>query len=74
MREDSTMMSMAIKGLGAAIIPKLAAQPIPTELKIYSLPTPLERLITAAAVKDALHTPAVYAFMDTLRSYSVISS
>jgi len=73
MREDSTIMSMAVQGLGAAIIPKLAAQPIPAELKIYSLPTPLERVITAAVVKEALHTPAVYAFMDTLRNYSVIT-
>ena len=72
MREDSTIMSMAIQGLGAAIIPKLAAQPIPPELEIYSLPTPLERIIKAAVVKDALHTPAVFAFMDTLKNYSAI--
>ena len=70
MREDSTIMSMAIQGLGAAIMPKLAAQPIPSELQVYSLPTPLERIIKAAVVEDALHTPAVFAFLDTLRNYS----
>ncbi|MEL6579481.1 MAG: LysR family transcriptional regulator [Cyanobacteria bacterium J06621_12] len=70
MREDSTIMSMAIQGLGAAIMPKLATQPIPRELVIYALPTPLERAIQAAVVKDALHTPAVFAFMDTLKNYS----
>ncbi|MEM8830735.1 MAG: LysR family transcriptional regulator [Cyanobacteria bacterium P01_G01_bin.19] len=69
MREDSTILSMAIQGLGAAIVPELAAQPIPAALKSYSLPEPLDRIITAAVVKDALHTPAVFAFMDTLKNY-----
>ena len=72
MREDSTILSMAIQGLGAAIVPELAAQPIPAELKSYSLPEPLERIITAAVVKDTLHTPAVFAFMDTLKNYRAI--
>ena len=74
MREDSTIVSMTIQGLGAAIVPLLAATPVPDELKIYSLPTPLERIIKAAIVKDALHTPAVFAFMDTLRNYSAIAN
>ena len=69
MREDSTILSMAIQGLGAAIVPELAAQPIPPALQLYSLPVPLERIITAAVVKDALHTPAVFAFMDILKDY-----
>ncbi|MEL7421130.1 MAG: LysR family transcriptional regulator substrate-binding protein, partial [Cyanobacteria bacterium J06555_3] len=72
MREDSTIMSIAIQGLGAAIMPKLATLPIPPELKVYALPIPLERAIQAAVVKDALHTPAVYAFMDTLKKYRAI--
>lgn len=70
MREDSTIVSMAIQGLGAAIIPLLAATPVPPELQVYSLPTPLERVIKTAIFKDALHTPAVFAFLDTLNSYS----
>ena len=73
MREDSTMMSMAIQGLGAAIIPRLAARPIPDELLVYSLPEPLERIIKVAVVKNTLHTPAVFAFMDTLKNYQVIA-
>ncbi|MDJ0595616.1 MAG: LysR family transcriptional regulator [Pleurocapsa sp. MO_226.B13] len=72
MREDSTMVSMAIQGLGAAIMPLLAATPVPPELKVYSLPTPLERIIKAAIFKDALHTPAVYAFIETLKNFSAI--
>ena len=74
MREDSTIVSMAIQGLGAAIMPLLAATPVPDELKIYSLPTPLERIIKAAIVRDALHTPAVFAFMDTLKNYHEIAT
>ena len=74
MREDSTMVSMAIQGLGAAIIPLLAATPVPPELKVYSLPTPLERIIKTAILKDALHTPAVFAFLDTLKNYNAIAT
>ena len=74
MREDSTMVSMTIQGLGAAIIPLLAATPVPPELKVYSLPTPLERIIKTAILKDALHTPAVFAFLDTLKNYNAIAS
>ena len=70
MREDSTILSMAIQGLGAAIVPLLAATPVPPQLKVCSLPTPLERTIQIAVVKDALHTPAVYAFLDILQDYS----
>ena len=72
MREDSTIVSMAIQGLGAAIIPLLAATPVPPELEVYSLPIPLERIIKGAVVRDALHTPAVFAFMDALKNYQAI--
>lgn len=73
MREDSTMISLAIQGLGAAIIPLLAATPVPPELQVYSLPTPLERIIKTAIIKDALHTPAVFAFLDTLKNYDALT-
>ena len=73
MREDSTMIGMTIQGLGVAIIPLLAATPVPPELAVYSLPVPLERIIKAAVLEDALHTPAVFAFMDTLKEYKAIA-
>ena len=73
MKQDSTITSMALQGLGAAIMPRLAAEPISPQLKVYSLPIPLERIIKAAAIKDALHTPAVFAFLDTLKKYSAIA-
>ena len=73
MREDSSIVGMAMGGLGAAIMPQLAAEPIPEQLAVYSLPTPLERVIQAAMLKDALHTPAVFAFLETLKTYRAIS-
>ena len=69
MKQDSTIISMAIQGLGAAILPRLAAEPIPPQLEVYSLPVPLERIIKAAVLKNALHTPAVFAFLDALKNY-----
>lgn len=74
MREDSTILSMAIQGLGAAIMPLLAATPVSPQLQVYSLPTPLERIIKIAVLKDGLHTPAVFAFLATLRNYHEIGS
>lgn len=72
MKQDSAMIGMTMQGLGAAILPQLAAEPLPAQLKVYSLPIRLERIIQAAIVKNALHTPAVYAFIDVLKNYGVI--
>lgn len=66
-KEDSTIVSMVSQGLGAAILPRLAALPIPTEVQVRSLPVPLERIIGAAILADALHSPAVFTFLDLLR-------
>ena len=60
---------MVMQGLGIAIMARLAAKPIPEGLKVYCLPVPLERIIKAAVVKNALHTPAVFAFLDALKNY-----
>jgi DNA-binding transcriptional LysR family regulator len=73
MKQDSAMASMAMQGLGAAILPQLAAEPVSERLKVYSLPVPLERIIKAAVLKDALHTPAVFAFLDVLKNYTCSS-
>ncbi|WP_204140807.1 LysR family transcriptional regulator [Halomicronema sp. CCY15110] len=66
-REDSTMLSMVQQGLGATIMAQLAAEPIPANLKIAELPTPLVRVIGVIQLTEALQTPPVYAFMDTLK-------
>lgn len=69
-QEDSTIVSMVMQGLGAAIIARLAAKPLPPDAQIYRLPVRLERSIRAAMLPNALHSPAVYAFLDTLKQVS----
>lgn len=66
-KEDSTIVSMVAQGLGAAILPRLAALPIPNGVQVRSLPDPLERIIGAATAANILHPPAVFAFLDLLR-------
>ncbi len=66
--EDSTIVSMVSRGLGATIIARLAAEPLPPEIQIRDLPDALERPIRVITLSDALHPPAVYAFLDTLRT------
>jgi DNA-binding transcriptional LysR family regulator len=65
--EDSTVVSMVLQGLGAAILPRLAAEPIPSAVRICSLPVPLERVIGVAVLANTLLTPAVFTFLDVLR-------
>ena len=67
-REDSTIISMVMQGLGAAILPRLAAKPIPAGIQVCNLPVPLQRIIGAAVLTNALQTPAVFAFLDALRN------
>ena len=66
--EDSTIVSMVNQGLGAAILPRLAAMPIPDSVCVRSLPVPLERRIGAALLSQAMHSPAVLTFWNLLRS------
>jgi len=67
-REDSTIISMVKQGLGATIFPRLAAEPIPEGVQVKSLPVSLARTIGVALISDALHPPAVFAFLDTLKN------
>ncbi|MBD2019911.1 LysR family transcriptional regulator, partial [Leptolyngbya sp. FACHB-36] len=66
-RSDATIVNMVAKGLGAAISPRLAAEPIPSGLKVYSLPVPCFRIVCVAVLANALLTPAAYAFLDLLK-------
>ncbi|GAB4229636.1 MAG: LysR family transcriptional regulator [Elainellaceae cyanobacterium] len=70
---DATIVSLVAQGLGASILPRLAAEPIPAAVQVYSLPVPLERLIGVAVLADALHTPAVYAFLEILKEQYAIA-
>ncbi|HEY9826934.1 MAG TPA: LysR substrate-binding domain-containing protein, partial [Stenomitos sp.] len=66
-KEDSTIVSMVSQGLGAAVLPKLAALPIPDGIQVRSLPEPLERKIGVALLSNVWHSPAVLTFLDLLR-------
>lgn len=68
--EDSTIVGMVAKGVGATIMARLAAEPLLPEIQVHKLPVPLKRIIRVATHKDAMLSPAVYAFLDTLREMS----
>lgn len=72
-KEDSTIVSMVAQGLGAAILPRLAALPIPEGVSVRSLPAPLERVIGAAILSDCIQPPTVYTFLDVLRGTGLFS-
>lgn len=71
-KQDSTIVSMVSQGLGAAVLPRLAAIPIPKEVQVRSLPVPLDRIIGVAVLANVLHSPAVFAFLDLLRSADLL--
>ncbi|MEM8603679.1 MAG: LysR family transcriptional regulator [Cyanobacteria bacterium P01_H01_bin.121] len=66
-RSDSTIVSMVAGGVGAAISPRLAAEPIPKGVNVLSLPNPLARVISVAVLAETLLSPAAYAFLDLLQ-------
>lgn len=66
-KEDSTIVSMVTQGLGITVMARLAAEPLPPEIQIRRLPVPFDRVISVATLADALHPPAVYAFLETLK-------
>jgi DNA-binding transcriptional LysR family regulator len=65
-KEDSTIVSMVSQGLGSAVLPRLAALPIPPGIQVRTLPSPLERIIGVAIARDRLQPPAVFAFLELL--------
>ncbi|PSR18641.1 LysR family transcriptional regulator [filamentous cyanobacterium CCP3] len=67
-REDSTILSMVERGLGATIMAALAAEPIPAGLQVAELPQPLERVIGVIVLRKALLPPPVFAFLERLKS------
>ncbi len=63
---DAAIVNLVSQGIGATILPRLAAEPIPTNIQVYSLPKPLMRSIGAAVFANGLYTPAVYAFLEVI--------
>jgi DNA-binding transcriptional LysR family regulator len=72
--EDSTIVSMVLQGLGAGILPRLAAEPIPIKIKVCSLPMSFERVIGVAVLRDGLLIPAVFAFLDLVTSAAEVEN
>jgi DNA-binding transcriptional LysR family regulator len=70
--EDSTIVSMVRQGLGTTIIARLAAEPLPPDIQVRCLPGPLQRVIVAAILKDGLHPPPVFAFLEALKSAAIL--
>lgn len=68
---DATIVNLVAQGMGATVLPRLAAEPIPAEVQVYSLPVPLDRVIGVAVIAEAMHPPAVYAFLELLRGRTV---
>lgn len=66
-KEDSTVIGMVKRGLGATIMARLAAEPIPAGVLVRPLPVPLERTIGAVILTNALLPRAVFAFLDVLK-------
>ncbi len=67
-KEDSTIVSMVAQGLGAAVLPRLAALPIPEGVYVRSLPVRLNRIIGAATLVNTPLAPAVKMFLDVLQN------
>ncbi|MGB3200726.1 MAG: LysR family transcriptional regulator [Nodosilinea sp.] len=65
---DTTIVNLVAQGVGATILPRLAAEPIPPGVQVFDLPVPLVQTIGAAVVDKGLHTPAIYAFLDVLKT------
>ncbi|MEM6450120.1 MAG: LysR family transcriptional regulator [Cyanobacteria bacterium P01_D01_bin.105] len=64
---DSTAVSMTRQGLGISLMPELAAQPIPAQVRVAQLPFQMVRPLGLSWLKNTLLTPATYAFLETFR-------
>lgn len=67
-KSDSTVVNMVAQGLGAALLPRLAAEPIPKDVLVYSLPLPFFRTIRFAVVRTVLLPPQVFTLLDMLKA------
>ncbi len=65
-REDSTVLGLVKQGLGASIMARLAAEPIPDGIQVRSLPVPAERIIGVAIAANSILPRSVFAFLDVV--------
>ena len=64
---DAAIVSFVEQGIGGTILPRLAAEPIPDTVQVFSLPEPLMRVIGVAIATETLQPPPVYALLETLK-------
>lgn len=67
--EDTTILGLVQRGLGATIMPRMTAEPLPPGVQVKPLPVPLERTTGVAILANALLPRAVFAFLDAVRDY-----
>ncbi|NET50941.1 MAG: LysR family transcriptional regulator [Merismopedia sp. SIO2A8] len=65
--EDAVIVSMVEQKLGVAILPYLAALPIPESVQVRQLPDALIRRLGAVVREDVLNPPAVFLFLDLVK-------
>lgn len=59
---------MVRQGLGATIMHRAEIDSFVSDFRLFPLPVPLERINGVAALKEALHLPATFMFLDLLKS------
>lgn len=64
---DAAIVNLVEQGIGGTILPRLAAEPIPDTVQVFSLPEPLKRVIGVAIATETLQPPPVYALLETLK-------
>jgi DNA-binding transcriptional LysR family regulator len=67
-REDSVALGMVGQGMGISILPRLAVEPLPAEVRASPLPTPLERVISVVCTRRKSRQPALREFLAAIRS------
>ena len=67
-RTDTTIVGMVSQGLGIGLMHRLSALPVPQDVRVVKLPFHVCRTLGVSWPKDALLSPAVYAFLDVFKA------
>ena len=66
-KEDSTVLRMVSEALGVGLLPELAIDELPENVKMVPTDVPLERPIHIALLPSSLKIPAVRVFLNALK-------
>lgn len=70
-RTDSTIVGMVNQGLGIGLLYQLSAHPVPKNVRVMQLPFQSFRPLGVSWPKEALLSPAVYAFLDEFKALQI---